>query len=281
MLMGIDLHVHSTYSDGSWSVKQILDDSLKKQIPVLALTDHDTTRGIDELLSYSKGKNITIVPGIELSTKLNNEDIHILGYFPNTKSAYFNQGLIKIQEERIERNKKMVELLRENGVDISYDSFAKEYPNHIITRAQFGAYLYKHGFVTSIKEAFKKYVGVDCPCYVPRKNMSVEEGVKFLKKSNALVYIAHPGLYHLTDIEFEDLVKRLIPLGLTGIECYHSSHTSGEITKYRTLAKKYNLLSSGGSDFHADNKPGISLGIGRSDLYVPYHLYEEMLSKLM
>lgn len=275
-MVGIDLHIHTTFSDGTLTPKEILDKAEELKIPAIAITDHDTTDGVIDIAKYLGNTNVKVVPGIELSTRLNKTDIHILGYYPDMKSNYFLDKLNEIQIDRISRNKKMVDLMREQGVDIDYKSFIEEYPNLVITRASFGAYLMKHGYVKSVTEAFKKYIGNGCPCYIPRKHMSPLEGVRFLQKSGALIYIAHPGLYNFSDSEFNEILDELIPEGLVGIECYHSSHTDEQIAKYREIAKQHHLLTSGGSDFHGTNKPDISLATGRGNLYVPYHLYEQL-----
>lgn len=286
----IDLHVHSNKSDGTYSPSQLLDYAMEKGLAAIALTDHDTVDGLDEIIEYAKilrcrqtsseSATVTnipeIIPGIEFSTEYEGKDIHILGLYIDHKSAEFEKPLSDFINSRIIRNEKMCRLLQEAGINITYEKLCAEYPDSVITRAHYGSYLLKHGYIKSMNEAFEKYIGDHCPYFVPREKVTPQDAVQLILKAKGVPILAHPPLYHMSDNRLEQLVATLKNAGLMGIEAIYSTYSSSEERDMRRLADKYDLLISGGSDFHGENKLNLDLGTGYGKLYVDYSVLEKI-----
>ena len=271
----IDLHVHSNRSDGTLTPSELVDLAIQKGLSAFALTDHDTTAGLDEAFSYAESlrqngvKNVPkVIKGIELSTDINGKDVHIVGLFIDPDSEEFRKYLVDFVEERVNRDKKMCALLQQHGIDVTYEKLTAAYPDTVITRAHFAMWMLNNGFVKTKNEAFEKYIGDGAPCYVNREKVTPEMAVDLILKADGVPVFAHPILCKLPDSELEALVKRLKDHGLMGIEAEYSTYSLDDSRKIRRLAQKYHLLLSGGSDFHGANKNNIDLGTGCGNLYV-------------
>ena len=290
-MKAIDLHVHSNKSDGTYSPSELVDYAIQKGLAAIALTDHDTVEGLDEIITYAdrlrKETSVSltvatpysvpeIVPGIEFSTEYEGKDVHILGLYIDYKSADFQKSLQEFVNSRILRNEKMCKLLQTAGIDITFDKLQAEYPGSVITRAHYGSYLLKHGYIKNMNEAFEKYVGDHCPYFVPREKVTPEQAAQLILKAEGVPILAHPPLYHMSDSRLDKLVALLKDVGLMGIEAVYSTYSSSEERDMRRLAQKYGLLISGGSDFHGENKPKLDLGTGYGKLYVDYSVLEEI-----
>jgi predicted metal-dependent phosphoesterase TrpH len=276
----IDLHTHSQKSDGSLTPSELVDAAISANVSAFALTDHDTTAGLKEALEYAKDKPIRIIPGIEISTSYGSTDIHILGLFINHTSPLLQQHLESIIEARNERNIKMCNCFEKFDIHFKLNDLIKENPDSVITRAHYARYLYKHGYTKSIKEAFERYIGDHGPCYVSRNNITPELGIKIILEAGGLPILAHPVLYAISNQRLETLVSELSKVGLVGIETTYSTYTNGDTARMKKLAKKYNLLESGGSDFHGSVKPTIKIGSGRGQLFVPSSFLEDLEARL-
>ncbi len=271
-MQAIDLHVHSNFSDGTLSPSELVDLAIKSNLEAFALTDHDTIDGIDEAILASKGKDIEVVPGVEFSTEYKGKDIHILGYYINHCDESFQKKLVEFKNSREIRNRKMCEKLKGIGIDIDYDSFRALYPDSVITRAHYAKYLILKGYIKNQDEAFEKYIGDSCPCFVPREKITPAMAVSLILKNGGIPVLAHPILYKYSDSALETLVSELTRTGLKGIETIYSTYSNKDERLIRKLASKYKLLITGGSDFHGSNKPNLYLGCGRGDLYIPAKL---------
>lgn len=279
----IDLHVHSTRSDGTYSPAQLVDYAIEKGLTAFALTDHDTVDGLDEALQYAEklresgAENVPeIIPGVELSTEYQGRDIHIVGLFIDYRNPAFLDYLKQFVESRDLRNRKMCRLLQDAGIDISYEKLMAEFPDAIVTRAHYAKYLLKYGYTTSMKEAFDRYVGDHCPYFVPREKVTPAQAVELILQADGIPILAHPILYHMSDERLDTLVAECKEAGLMGIEAIYSTYSTAEERQIRHLASKYHLLISGGSDFHGANKPGLDLAVGYGKLYVPSDLLDEI-----
>lgn len=279
----IDLHVHSTKSDGTFSPKELVDYAMQKNISAFALTDHDTIDGLDEIIDYAnllREKNVKnvpeIIPGIEFSTEFEGKDIHIVGLYINHKAECFKEYLKDFVDSRDNRNKKMCDLLCENGFDISYSELKEKYPEAILTRAHIAMLMIEKGYVNSRIEAFDRYIGDRAPYFIPREKVTPDMAIDLILKADGIPVLAHPILYHLSDRRLEAMVSRLKDIGLMGIEALYSTYTSSEENQIRSLANKYHLLLSGGSDFHGAVKPKIDLGTGYGKLYI----HEDILKRI-
>ena len=273
----VDLHVHSTCSDGTFTPEELVDYAMEKGLRAFALTDHDTVNGLDRAIRYAEGSPADapspqvpeVIPGIELSTEYQGKDIHMVGLFIDYHQPDFAHYLEDFIHSRENRNEKMCALLREHNIDITYEALLAEFPGAVITRAHFARYLLSHGYIQSMKEAFDRYVGDHCPCFVPREKVTPAQAVELILGAGGVPVLAHPILYHMSDERLDNLVAELKSIGLVGIEAIYSTYNTAEERQIRGLASKYDLKISGGSDFHGANKPKIDLGTGWGKLYVP------------
>lgn len=278
-MKAIDLHVHSTKSDGSYTPAELVNYALEKGLAAFALTDHDTTDGLDEALAAANGKNIEVIPGIEFSSEYEGRDIHIVGLYIDYHSDFFKRRLVHFVNGRILRNQEMCRRLADHGIPVSYEALTAEFPDCVITRAHYARYLLNHGYVKSLSEAFERYIGDHAPCFVPRKKITPMRAVEIIRKAGGFPILAHPMLYHMGTTQLEKLVASLKEIGLMGIEAIYSTHTPSDERKIRALAQKYDLCISGGSDFHGTAKPGLDLGTGYGKLFVPYDVLTTIKEK--
>ena len=278
----VDLHVHSNCSDGTYSVRELVDYAIEKGLAAFALTDHDTVDGLDEFLEYAKeleAKGVKVpevIPGIEFSTEYHGKDVHIVGLYIDYHNERFVQKVAEFADGRVARNQKMCGKLQEAGIHITYELLLEEFPDCVITRAHYVRYLLNHGYTKSMQEAFDRYIGDYAPCFVPREKVTPPDVIQLILEAGGIPVLAHPILYHLSDANLDTLVKECKEAGLIGIEAIYSTYNSAEERQIRKLADKYHLLISGGSDFHGSNKPGLDLGIGYGKLVVP----EDVLTDL-
>ena len=273
----IDLHVHSYESDGTLSPTQVVQKAAEAGLYAIALTDHDTVSGIAEALEAGRQYGVRVIPGIEISAARNGGDVHILGYGVDWHATEFLKELDKIRLIRLERNVKMAKLLEDHGFSITYEDLIEKFGDRsTITRAHFARYLYDTKQIGSIAEAFDKYIGQGCPCYLPKEEITIERAMAILRMAGARSVLAHPMLYELGNEGLEELVDRLVELGLYGIEAVYTTYSQDEENYVKKLAKRKGLVLTGGSDFHGDNKPKIAIGKGYGGLYVPADLLNNL-----
>lgn len=273
----IDLHVHSTASDGSFTPTEVVELAKEANLTEFALTDHDTVDGVAEALAHAKETNaIKVIPGIELSCYYQNREIHIVGLFVDYKDTHFLSELQKLKAAREAGNEKMVQNFVDAGIELTVDELKHGNPNSVITRAHFARVLVEKGYCKDKNEAFDKYLGVGCPFYLPKPQVTPEHVLKLIQVAGGIAILAHPYSYKLSKSEVETLLDYLIPLGLAGMECYYSTYDNGQTQELRSMAFTKGLLVSGGSDFHGVIKPDISIGIGRGNLRVPEKLLDLM-----
>lgn len=275
----VDLHVHSNCSDGTYSPSQLVSYALEKNLAAFALTDHDTTAGLDEAIEAAAKTNLEVIPGIEFSTEYKGKHIHIVGLDIDYHSASFQKQLYNFQYSREIRNQKMIAKLQEHQIAISWQEMEKMFGESIWTRAHFAEYLKQKGYVKSVADAFSRFVGDDCPCYVPREKISPVQAVHLICESGGIPILAHPLLYHMSEDELGILADTLREEGLIGIEAIYSTYVGYQEDQMRRFARHHHLCISGGSDFHGAIKPTIDLGCGRGNLKIPYELLETMRSR--
>lgn len=281
----IDLHVHSTRSDGTFTPAGLVDHAMEKGLSAFALTDHDTVNGLEEAISRARQlkddpRVPEVVPGIEFSSEYQGQDIHILGLYIDYQNGDFAAKLQEFVDSRTLRNHKMCRLLQEAGVPITYEALQEAFPDSMITRAHYAAYMLRCGYVSSMKEAFGRYVGDHCPCYVPREKVTPVQAVRLILAAGGIPVLAHPILYRMSAVRLEVLTAELRRAGLMGIEAIYSTYKAYEEWQIRTLAARYGLLISGGSDFHGSNKPGLEMGTGYGNLFVPHCVLTDLKQAL-
>ena len=265
----IDLHVHSTASDGTNTPEELVNLAKEARLSAFALTDHDTIDGLAAARTAAEAAGIEFVPGIELSTDYEGSEVHILGYYFDEKDPAFLKKLGEFVDSRDGRNEKMIRLLQKEGFDITMEALYAENPDSVITRAHVGRYLVDHGMVKDIPTVFEKYLGDNCRCYVPREKIDPFEAVALIKLGGGVAFFAHPVLCHMNQDRLKDFISKLKDCGLSGIEAIYSANSPGDERNLKQIAKEFDLLISGGSDYHGSNKPHLKLGVGKGSLYVP------------
>jgi len=272
----IDLHVHSTASDGSFSPKELVKLSRKKGLSAIALTDHDTVAGNEEAIDSGKELDLEVISGVELSAYFEKGTLHILGYFVDYEGKNFLRKVSILQEARAERNPKIIKKLQKLGIPIDYQEVMAVSGGGQIGRPHIAQVLIKKGIVNSIDEAFERFLRKGRPAYVEKERITAKQCLDILLETNALPVLAHPYTLHLDEYELKRFVKKLKDSGLVGIEVYYSDHNPAQIASYLELAKTFGLAITGGSDFHGENKEGVELGTGYGNLCISYSLLEKL-----
>jgi predicted metal-dependent phosphoesterase TrpH len=272
----LDLHLHTTHSDGSLPPGEVVALAHKAGVSALAITDHDITTAIPEAVAAGRQFGIEVIPGLEVSSWYGDSELHVLGYFLDWQDAALNERLAALRESRHRRNPKIIERLQALGIDIRYDEVRALAGTEAVGRPHIARVLMNKGVVASAKEAFDRFLANGGPAYVPRELPSPAEAIRWIKAARGLAVLAHPTWVKTTEGTLMDLVRQLKADGLDGVEVHYSTHTPRQTREYLDLAKRLNLLVTGGSDFHGVTKPDIDVGIGRGTLHVP----DSLLPKL-
>ncbi len=274
----IDLHTHSTASDGTYTPFELVRLARNSGLKAIALTDHDTTGGLESALQAARDLDIEVIPGCELSVE-NKGQMHILGLWVKPDAPALNNSLLELRAKRNARNAIMIDKLRKHGVDITIEDIQALAGDAAIGRPHISRVLINRNVVTSVQEAFDKYLGPDGKAYVPKEKFNPEKAVSILKDEEATVILAHPFSLNLDEDELRRELVRLKDFGLDGVEVFYPEHTREQTSIYSSLCRELDLLQSGGSDFHGSVKPYIRLGKGRGKLNLPYSLVQTMKEK--
>jgi predicted metal-dependent phosphoesterase TrpH len=272
----IDLHSHTTASDGTFSPAQLVEEAGRAGLRTLGITDHDTFAGYQEALPLARTSGLDLVCGIELSTKLHAHSVHLLGYFLDEEHpglGDFREWIRDLQESRRERNVRLVARLRELGLDITLEEAAAR-GGGMTGRPHFARLLVEKGYVSSMQQAFDDYLDEAAKGYVTRREPQFADAARRIGEAGGIASLAHP-------IRLREDVAAVLPSlraeGLMAIEAYHSDHSPQQTELYLQLAKQHGLLVTGGSDFHGAAKPEIQLGTGRGgNLRVPEDLIDRL-----
>lgn len=275
-----DLHLHTTASDGTMSPAELVRYAKEKGLRVIAITDHDTIEGLREGIQEGHKEGVEVIPGVELSADAPTGTMHLLGYYIDPACSELADKLRVLQQARMERNLKMVEKLRGLGIPMEL-SEVKEAPEHgQIGRPHFAYTMVQKGYAQNIQDAFDRYLGKGRPAYVEKFRFSPEEAMHFIRKAGGITVLAHP--FTLNQPQPEDLdalIGELKGKGLDGIEVYYPEHSDGQRRLYRSLAQKYGLVISGGSDFHGLTKDEVDLGESYGDRELTYDLVEAIKAR--
>lgn len=271
----IDLHTHTTASDGTLSPKELVEEACRAGLTAVAITDHDTIDGVKEALEQGRKLGLEVIPGVEISVDFHGE-MHILGYFLNVNSPVLQETLAQLREYRKERNPQIVQKLNDLGFALTLDEVKEEAGGAVIGRPHIAKVLLKKGYVGSLDEAFSKYLASDKPAYVKKEKLTPQEAINAIIAAGGLPVLAHPKYLPLTRQELNTLLFPLTKAGLKGLEVYYTTHNTAESEFYLALAQQHGLAVTGGSDFHGANKPEIQLGKGLGNLAVK----DELLVKL-
>jgi len=263
----VDLHIHSNRSDGVFSAREIVDIAVERHVKAISITDHDDIRGLEETECYCRDKNIEFISGIEISARSKSFDLHLLGYFFDYRHPQLIEYVNFFQEERIKRAHKIIALLRNFGINLSFDFIRQKAGPGSIGRPHIADALVEEGHAYNYYDAFNRFIGDSCPCAVPKYKISPAEAIALINRAGGVCVIAHPG----SDVTDDGLLE-LIKAGLNGIETIHPRHSREQLLHYRALVQKFGLIETGGSDCHGKHFSEIL--IGKMD--VPYAFVEKM-----
>ncbi|HXA96488.1 MAG TPA: PHP domain-containing protein, partial [Candidatus Dormibacteraeota bacterium] len=256
MAGGVDLHTHTIASDGTLRPRELVAEAAKRGVRVLAVTDHDSTEGLAEAIEEARRHPpLTIVPGIEINCDVEGAEIHILGYCMDYEAPWFQEFCRAQREERRARVYRMAERLAALGMPIDVERVFALVQEGSAGRPHVARVMVERGYVKTVREAFDKYLAADKPAHVRRKKLTPEDAVRLLRRAGGVPVFAHPGLS-----DRDELVPALVAAGLMGIECYYSEHSATQRGAYVDLCRRYDLVATGGSDFHGPSVRAAVLG---------------------
>ncbi len=278
MLMGyVDLHLHTTASDGVLSPSGVVRYAKAKGLQAIAITDHDTIEGCEEGLSEGERIGFEVIPGIEISAEYSSGSMHILGFFLDIHHPLLNERLEYLQKARAERNPKMVARLNQLGIEVTYEEVLKASGGGQVGRPHFANVLLEKKVVKSFQEAFDRFLKKGAPAYVDKLRFTSKEALHFINEAGGVAVLAHPNTLGVNGYsELEKLIVRLADEGLKGIEVYYPEHSAVEVAQYKTLADRYSLVSTGGTDYHGIEKNELDIGVGRGEMKLPYSIVEKI-----
>lgn len=272
----IDLHTHSSASDGSESPRALVEKAAAASLAAIAVTDHDSVAGVAEAVEAGRELGVEVVPGIEVSSDYLDNNVHILGYFIDIASPALGPVLDWVAVERNERNEKIAANLAAAGYDISIEALREAYPGAVLGRPHFCEYLFKKGHIASVKEGFDTLLGTGKPFYLPKRRISIQKAVEVIRTAGGIPVLAHPVMYGYDRAGICRLFDTVEALGIRHVEALYSENTEEETAWLLSECKRRGLGITGGSDYHGSRKPWIELGRGKGDLRVPYELLEEL-----
>ena len=274
----IDLHTHTYCSDGSMSPTELVRHAKEQGVSAIAITDHDTIKGINEGLEAGEKYGVEVIPAVEFSSQSLSQ-VHVLGYYIDINSPSLLKVFAEQQEERKISNQKYLKVLAEHGFVITDEEVQRVAPHGGVGRAHYAKIMMEHGWVSSVKEAFDLYLGVGMPCYIEREVITPEKAIEIIHNAGGLAFFAHPHQTKLPEDKLYQFIKHLKNNGLDGIEGYYTEYTPEMQERFLSIAKELDLLVSGGSDFHAQMKPHIQIGTGTGNLNIDYSVLEKIKSK--
>jgi predicted metal-dependent phosphoesterase TrpH len=278
----IDLHSHSTMSDGTDTPERVVELADEAGLAALALTDHDTLDHVPKARTAAEEREMRLVPGCEISCELAGRapgSMHLLVFFVDDGAGELQHRLGALQVARNERNGQIVEALNARGVPITLDAVRAQAGPGSVGRPHIARVLMEEGHVGSIQEAFDVWLGKGRPAYFERDRLGPEDAIELTHASGGVCAVAHPGSLALDDAALDEFVGELAGAGLDGLECEYGAYLPEERVPFHELARRHGLAPTGGSDYHGENKPGLSVGTGRGDLRVPDQYLDELESR--
>jgi len=276
----VDLHVHTTASDGLYRPAEVVRLAAEAGLRAVAITDHDTTAGLAEALAAGPACGVEVVPGVEVSTEFPDGTCHILGYFVDPAEEGLARLLEKAREGRARRNARILERLRDLGFDLAWEDLRLAGSSASVTRAHFAEALVRKGYARSWDEAFDRYLGPGRPAFVPRRRVEPEVAVAAIRGAGGLAALAHPRQLNRSVAETEAWVARLAEAGIEALEVSSPDHTAVFARHYGRMAQRLGLIPCGGTDWHGREESGVRLGVGRGQMAVHYWVVEQMKARL-
>jgi predicted metal-dependent phosphoesterase TrpH len=263
--------LHSSASDGTYHSRDLVRMAIEKRLAAISITDHDTVAGIGAALEAAEGTDLALIPGIELSAVLDAREVHLLGYFIDPTAKPLQETLALLADSRTQRARRIIAKLTTLGLPLHWEKISDAYQaNGVIGRPHIARALINEGYVHSVEEAFALYLGHGAPAYVPRYKLSPAAAVKLILEAGGLPVLAHP-------LDVTDLVPTLVEQGLAGIEAFYRGYTLGQISELLSLAKRFKLLTTGGTDFHDDGQSG---SVAMGSVYVPANTVDKLRARL-
>ena len=277
----IDLHVHTTLSDGTLTPSEVVRAARDVGLRAIAITDHDTVRGNQEAMSEGIKLGVEVVPGVEVSVDFHGGTMHILGYYIDLDCDSLIEVLQRIENARHKRNEEILYKLGQRGMPLDYEAIRAVACEGPVGRPHIAQALVQHGYVASLREAFDKYLKKGAPAYAERLRFSEAEAIQSIRRAGGIAVLAHPKSLNCDDSEsLSSIVARLVSAGLQGVEVYYPSQSTKMERACESLAEQFGLLVTGGTDFHGAIYPEMQIGFGYGDLFVPYSCLEEMKARL-
>jgi predicted metal-dependent phosphoesterase TrpH len=270
----IDLQTHSVHSDGTLTPAEIVDRAAEKGLAAVALTDHDTTSGLEAFQQAGEDRDVETVPGVELSARIGRQDVDVLGYLVDPEDETLQEVMARARGFRRERVPEMLDRLAEVGAPIEMEAVEEHAGEAAIGRPHIAQALVDAGHVDDVDEAFEELIGEEQPGYVPKERLDPPEAIRAIHSAHGVAVLAHPS--HIHPAAFGRILEVLFEAGIDGIEVWHSDHDPNHERFFSQQAANHGLVKTGGSDFHGANKPDIELGEGRGRLEVPYEALERL-----
>lgn len=262
----IDLHVHTTASDGEYNPKDVIKMAKENNVETIAIADHDTVAGLEEAIEEGEKIGVEVIPAIELNAKVEKGKMHILGYYMDYKDKDFMQAMETLRKDRDDRNMEFIEEFHKQNVKITLEQVKKYAIGSIIAKPHFARALYDNGYINDIEEAYTNYFNVPPMKNIKRQSITPKQAINLIKNAGGIAVIAHPVTLKLNDDELNKEIKELKSYGLDGIECYNNIHTKEEINKLKKIANENDMLITAGSDFHGPiTTPEVIIGRGKDD----------------
>jgi len=276
----IDLHTHTTHSDGSATPQELIELARAKGARAVAITDHDTVAAIVEARDAADRCGIEFVAGIEISAEYSPGTMHILGYCIDERSLVLAEKLNRLKIARETRNPQIAGRLQSLGFDVDYSEVARLAGNEVVGRPHFARVMVQKGYASSIQDAFDRFLKKDAAAYVEKARLTPADSIALIHQAGGVAVLAHPYQLNLSSYkEAEELIGQLAQLGLDGLEAVYSRHDAAQRTRYAEIASRHGLLVTGGSDYHGSYKPDIEIVTGLGDLEVPYELLEAVKAR--
>ena len=273
----IDLHIHTTASDGTFTPEEVVREASRLGLAAVAITDHDTAAGYARAAAEGEKRGLEVVPGIEISTKFRSA-VHILGYYIDVDSPALEEVLDWMHRDREERNVKLCAMLRASGVDIDIERMHARFGD-LVGRPHFAEIMIENGMARDMNDAFERLLNKNKPFFIPRQFLPIERSIEIIREAGGTAVLAHPFQYRLDDAALRELIEHCMESGLEGMECRYSGYDAAQTAYLEALAAEYGLVRTGGSDFHGAIKGEIRLGEGKGGLNVPYAFLEELRSR--
>ena len=279
----VDLHIHTTASDGTFTPSEVISHAHELKLKAIAITDHDTLAGSKEALLLGIPASLDFLTGVEISAAsppfyAGSGSFHLLGYSIRLDDPELNHALEKLQQARKNRNPAIISRLNNLGISITLDEVRRQAGEGQLGRPHIAQLLVKKGVVKGMDEAFERFLGADGPAYVDKYRIECHQAIKLILDAGGIPVLAHPGLLNCKNgDQFDELIAGLKVMGIQGVEVYYSEHTPEQTHLFAELAQRHELLLTGGTDFHGAIQPEIKMGSGKGNLFVPYELYEKLI----